>query len=70
MPQALYTTNNTVLPMTPPKDEGKKREATSIKIDPQLWKEAKIEAIRREVDLSDLVEAALKKELKKEKVKE
>jgi hypothetical protein len=41
----------------------KLREATSIKIDPVLWKEAKIEAIRRDIDLSDLVEDALRKEL-------
>lgn len=51
--------------MTPPKEDGKKREATSIKIDPHLWKEAKIEAIKRDVDLSDLVETALRKELKR-----
>jgi hypothetical protein len=44
-----------------------KRESTSIKIDPKLWKEAKIEAIRRDTDLSDLVENALRKELGKTK---
>jgi post-segregation antitoxin (ccd killing protein) len=43
----------------------KKRESTSIKIDPQLWKEAKIEAIRRDIDLSDLVEHALRREIEK-----
>lgn len=41
-----------------------KREPTSIKIDPRVWKEAKIEAIRRDMELSELVELALKKELK------
>jgi post-segregation antitoxin (ccd killing protein) len=41
-----------------------KREATSIKIDPNLWKEAKIEAIRRDMEVSELVELSLKKELK------
>jgi hypothetical protein len=41
-----------------------KREATSIKIDPQLWKQAKIEAISRDMELSQLVEDALRKELK------
>ena len=45
----------------------KKREATSIKVDPDLWKEAKIEAIKRDMDLSDLVESALRKELKGER---
>jgi len=42
-----------------------KREATSIKIDPNLWKEAKIEAIRHDMELSELVEGALRKELAK-----
>jgi hypothetical protein len=46
-----------------PRDSSIKREATSIKIDPELWKEAKIEAIRRETDVSELVEGALRKEL-------
>jgi hypothetical protein len=41
-----------------------KREATSIKIRPDVWKEAKIEAIKRDVDLSELVETALEKEIK------
>ncbi|MCS4538860.1 MAG: hypothetical protein HYY67_08390 [Thaumarchaeota archaeon] len=44
-----------------------KREPTSIKMDPELWKEAKIEAIRRDIDLSELVELSLRKEIKKEK---
>ena len=30
-----------------------KREATSIKIKPDVWKQAKIEAIRRDMELSD-----------------
>ncbi|MCP8313788.1 MAG: hypothetical protein H3Z53_05385 [archaeon] len=45
---------------------GKKKASTSIKIDPELWKEAKIEAIRRDMEVSELVEQALKKELGKE----
>jgi len=47
-----------------PRDSSVRREATSIKIDPELWKEAKIEAIRREIDVSELVEHALRKELR------
>jgi len=43
--------------MTPRNDI--KREATSIKIDPQLWKQAKIEAIRNDMELSELVEQAI-----------
>jgi predicted HicB family RNase H-like nuclease len=45
-------------------DEKKK---TSIKIDPELWKEAKIEAIRRGTDVSKLIEEALKKDINKVK---
>jgi predicted HicB family RNase H-like nuclease len=36
-----------------------KREATSIKIKPQVWKDAKIEAIKQGVTVSELVEEAL-----------
>jgi len=45
------------------------RIATSIKIKPEIWKEAKIESIKRDVELSELVENALKKELKSGKLK-
>lgn len=40
------------------------KKKTSIKINPKLWKLAKIEAIKRDVELSELVEKALKRELK------
>jgi hypothetical protein len=40
-----------------------KREATSIKIRPDIWKEAKIEAITGDVGLSELVEKVLEKEI-------
>jgi hypothetical protein len=33
--------------------------ATSIKIKPEVWKQAKIEAIRRDMELSELVEQAI-----------
>lgn len=36
-----------------------KRVTTSIKINPDLWKKAKIEAINQDVDLSELVENAI-----------
>lgn len=36
-----------------------KREATSIKIKPKIWKEAKIEAIRQNKTVSELVEEAI-----------
>jgi predicted HicB family RNase H-like nuclease len=41
----------------------KKKGYTSIRIDPELWKEAKIEAIRRDMEVSELVDQALRKEL-------
>lgn len=39
------------------------RKPTSIKIDPKLWEEAKIEAIKQKMLLSELVEQAVKKEI-------
>ena len=47
--------------------EKKKRTTTSIKIDPELWKKAKIYSIEKGVDLSELIENLLKKELSKSK---
>jgi hypothetical protein len=41
------------------KPDSRGRVPTSIKIDPNLWKEAKIEAINQNMDLSELVEKAL-----------
>ena len=43
-----------------------KRVTTSIKIDPDLWKKAKIEAIHQEIDLSELVEFAIQDWIKNE----
>ncbi|TVP40535.1 hypothetical protein [Candidatus Nitrosocosmicus arcticus] len=48
--------------------DSKGRVPTSIKIDSNLWKEAKIEAINRNIDLSEMVEHALRKEIGKESV--
>jgi hypothetical protein len=45
--------------MTPKPNSSIKRESTSIKIDPRIWKDAKIEAIREDMDLSELVEKAI-----------
>jgi hypothetical protein len=42
-----------------PETETVRREATSIKIKPALWKEAKIEAIREGMTVSELVEGAI-----------
>jgi len=45
-----------------------RKEATSIKVDPELWKEAKIEAIKRDMELGELVELALREELLRPKI--
>jgi len=47
-----------------------KREATSIKIKPEVWKEAKIEAIRQGKTVSELVEEAVVEWIKEKKAKE
>lgn len=44
-----------------------KRVATSIKIDPNLWKETKIKAIQYETTVSELVETAIKEYIKRKK---
>jgi predicted DNA-binding protein len=46
-----------------------KREATSIKIKPELWKEAKIEAIREGKTVSELLEEAVESWIEKQKAK-
>lgn len=47
--------------MTPRNETVIKRESTSIKIKPDVWKEAKITAIRNDMDVSELVEQAIEK---------
>lgn len=42
------------------------RVTTSIKIDPSVWKKAKIEAIKQDIDLSELVELAIQDWIKQE----
>jgi len=42
-----------------PETKTEHREATSIKIKPKIWKEAKIEAIKQSKTVSELVEEAL-----------
>ncbi len=41
-----------------------KREPTSINVDPEVWKDAKIEAIKRGITVTDLFERSLRKEIK------
>jgi hypothetical protein len=42
-----------------------KREPTSINVDPELWKDAKIEAIKRGITVTELFEDSLRKEIGK-----
>lgn len=49
--------------------ETTKRETTSIKIKPALWKETKIEAIREGKTTSEVVEAVLEEWLKEKRKK-
>jgi post-segregation antitoxin (ccd killing protein) len=41
------------------------RKTTSIKVQPELWKETKKLAIDRGIDVSELVEQVLRKELQR-----
>jgi predicted DNA-binding ribbon-helix-helix protein len=43
-----------------------KQVVTSIKVDEELWKEAKIYAIKKGITLAELLNELLKKELEKE----
>ncbi len=45
------------------------REATAIKVRPDLWKEAKIEAIKHDKTVSELVEEAIEAWIKENKKK-
>ncbi len=51
--------------MTPKNIEDERRESTSLKIRPSVWKEAKIEAIKQDMELSEFVEAAVLDLIKK-----
>ena len=43
----------------------KERKTTSIKVDPELWKEFKKHAIDCDKDLSDVLEQMIKEKVKK-----
>jgi len=43
----------------------KKQVVTSLRVDPELWKLAKIEAVKRGATLGQIVDIALRNELKK-----
>ena len=44
-------------------DNKKEKTATSLNIDKELWKQAKVEAIKHDMELSELVDGALRKEV-------
>lgn len=52
--------------MTPKSETAIKRDSTSIKIRPDIWKEAKIAAIRSDMDVSELVEQAIERWIEEE----
>lgn len=41
------------------------RVSTAIKVDPELWKKAKIQAINDDITVSELVEISIKDYIKK-----
>ncbi len=55
---------NTVMPK--PKTS-KNRVTTSIKVDPNLWKEVKIFCIQNNIEVSELLDNLLRKELNRKK---
>jgi hypothetical protein len=48
-------------------NDNAKRITTSIKIDPKLWKETKIQAIQDEITVSELLEGAIRDYIKRKK---
>ncbi len=56
--------------MKTPITEDIKREATSIKIDPSLWKNAKMEAIKFDMTVSELVEEAIREWIQQKEEKQ
>lgn len=51
----------------PRKKIGQKEIVTSLRVNPELWKLTKIEAIKQGITLGELVDRSLKRELKLEK---
>lgn len=47
-----------------PEQESVQRETTSIKVKPDLWKEAKIEAVKHDKTVSEVIEEAIEAWLK------
>jgi predicted HicB family RNase H-like nuclease len=47
--------------------EEKKQLVTSLRIDPEIWKQAKVEAIQHDITLTQLVEEAINCWIKSQK---
>jgi len=50
--------------------ENRKEMITSLRVDSELWKEAKVQAIRHDMTLTKLIEEALKKWIKEHEGKQ
>ena len=50
-------------------EESSKRMSTSLNVDPDLYKEFKIEALRRDMEISDLLDYAMRLVLNEQKEK-
>ena len=48
----------------PHKKTGKNEIVTSLRVNPELWKLAKIEAVKQGITLGEFVDKSLKRELK------
>lgn len=48
----------------------KEQTITSLRVDPELWKEAKMLAIKNDMTLADLVNEAVKEWIRKKQEKE
>jgi predicted HicB family RNase H-like nuclease len=50
--------------------EERKQLVTSLRIDPEIWKEAKVAAIQNDITLTQLVEEAINCWIKQQQAKE
>ena len=60
--EKVYTTTGTKLDVVTGN-----RESTSLKVDPELWSEVKIMAIKKKMNVSDYFDQALREKLERDK---
>ncbi len=41
------------------------RKTTSLKINPEMWKQVKLHCVKQEIEICDYIEGLIKKDLKK-----